>query len=211
MRQAQVRHIPWHMYSGHKDIFDVELAETKIKEVSFENVFTRYGKIIRSSAWYTANPCCCPYEYAGQHWAARPFEPWMYEVAAKIRAMFGFEDELGSINFNRYDDFSQSLDFHADNENLFQKTDGTANIVSLSFGATRKFAFKLNFESDDKATTVDLSSGDLLTMEGRMQLFYKHAVLPQDPGADATGGGARYNATFRFIANHHKRCPCAAS
>ena len=190
-------------------MFDVVLAEKMIKEVDFKNVFNQYGKIIRASAWYTANSCKCPYEYSGQYWEPQPFVPWMYEVAAKIRAMLGFSDDLDSINFNRYDDFSQSLGFHADDENLFKKRDGTTNIVSLSFGAARNFAFKRSSEPDNKATTVELKSGDLLTMEGRMQLFYMHAVPPQDAGTDVTGGGTRYNATFRFIARHQKRCPAA--
>ena len=210
VRKAQVRHIPKTLYADHKDVFDLEFVERMIKEVNFSKVVNRYGKVIRSSAWYTADLCNCPYVYSGQHWDPCPFEPWMYETAAKIRSVFGFEEKLDSINFNRYDDFTQSLGFHADNENLFHKTDGTANIVSLSFGASRRFAFKLNFEPDEEASTVYLSSGDLLTMEGRMQMFYMHAVLPEDPGTDVTGGGPRFNATFRYIANHQRRCPCAA-
>ena len=181
-----------------------------IKDVTFTKVYNKYGKLIRSSAWYTADPCNCTYVYAGQNWAPLPFVSWMYDVAAKIKAMLCFEDELNSINFNRYDDFSQSLGFHSDDEQIFQKSDGTANIVSLSFGATRTFAFKLISDPPEKATTVELRSGDLMTMENRMQQFYSHAVLVDDAGTDVTGGGARFNATFRFVANHSHRCPCAA-
>ena len=180
-RKAQVRHIPKTFYAGHKDVFDIDLVEKMIKDVTFTKVYNKHGKLIRSSAWYTADPCNCTYVYAGQPWKPLPFVSWMYDVAAKIKAMLCFEDELNSINFNRYDDFSQSLGFHSDKEQLFQKNDGTANIISLSFGATRTFAFRKHFETDDKAQTVRLASGDILSMQGRMQQHYKHSILEDTP------------------------------
>ena len=170
----------------------------------WKQVYNKYGKVLRASAWYTANSCSCFYKYAGQRWEPIPFEPWMYEAANRIKSMLAISDELNGINFNRYDDFSQSLYFHSDDEPIFQKSDGTATIVSLSFGATRTFAFKLSSEADESAKSVKLKSGDILTMEGRTQQFFKHAVLPDPP--DGCEQQVRYNATFRFVANHHRKC-----
>ena len=203
-----VRYIPRRYYVDDKGALDTNGIEEKIKDIHWTKVYNRHGKVTRSSAWYTANSCSCTYVYGkDQKWDPIPFEPWMYDAASKVSSMFAIPEgeQLDSINFNKYEDFSQSLYFHFDDEKLFQKKDGTANIISLSFGVTRTFAFKLGFEPDDKATAVRLESGDLLSMQGKMQQFYSHAVLPDNP--DDSGAAVRYNATFRFVANHHRKCP----
>ena len=96
------------------------------------------------------------------------------------------------------------LGLHSDNEFLFQADKQNSCIVSVSFGATRKFVIR------DKRTgaemNVKLSHGDLLTMEGLMQKFYEHGVVQSAVPVDY-----RINLTFRKIVVHNEGCTLARS
>ena len=68
-----------------------------------------------------------------------------------------------------------------------------ALIISLSLGASRTFAYRLNTQLNIEHT-VRLGDGDLCTMEGMMQKYYKHAILPEKGKAEP-----RINLTWRWI------------
>ena len=197
----------------HEDFLDVDWIYDKLKDLKWEKIYGSSGKLLRHGCWYTNGGCTCPYAYSNQHHQANPFEDWMIEVAHKLDELLGvFNDNfIGSVNFSRYDNDQSSVYFHADDEELFQSSLGSATIVSMSFGASRYFSVKSNFQRDEDAKHIKLDHGDILTMEGRMQQFYQHAVLPSNKikGAVALAAqeGPRFNATWRVIHKHLPKCP----
>ena len=119
------------------------------------------------------------------------------------------EEFLDSANCNLYDNASKSLPWHSDNEQLFKKSDGTSNIISISFGASRSFDWRKKMDKKDGGMTT-LEDMDVLTMTGKTQLFYEHSV-PAIGAYDALeGSDPRINLTFRYIAKHGAKCPVVA-
>ena len=165
-----------------------------------------YGKnsLRRSSCWYTKTNCSCHYHYSGQTYHALNFPPWMQVIAQNLTEELNLSDRpLNSCNCNYYETGSQSLGFHADDEELFQTPDGVVTIVSLSFGADRDFLVKKAYELDSQAKIYPLKQGQLI-MDGQMQNHYAHAIGKAPPVLD--GINWRYNLTFRNIATPFKRC-----
>ena len=107
---------------------------------------------------------------------------------------------VNSVNANYYPNAKACLGLHSDDEDLFQAKYRPSTIVSVSFGATRKFVIK------NKRTGAELSRnlqhGDLITMEGLMQRYYEHGICQASFPV-----GDRLNLTFRFIAAHEDYCP----
>ena len=98
-----------------------------------------------------------------------------------------------SCNANLYESEDDVVGWHADDEPIFQATVHDALIISLSLGASRTFAYRLNTQLNIEHT-VRLGDGDLCTMEGMMQKYYKHAILPEKGKAEP-----RINLTWRWI------------
>ena len=165
------------------------------------------GRLIRSSAWYTDCGCICPYKYTGQTFPANPFPGWMKQWATNIEQLLDMKKwKINGINFNLYDDFSQFLNFHKDDEKLFKYIDNSTFIVSISFGASRQFSIKREFQNDDTATLHTLNHGDILTMQGQMQTFWQHAIVK---GNHTMSPEPRVNATLRVVHRHTEtKCPC---
>ena len=134
----------------------------------------------------------------------------MDDVVRGIQKYFKYDRPPNAINFNRYN-MTQALDWHADNEALFPKADGTCTILSLSLGATRTFQVKKNFY--DEVYDIPLAHGDFLEMSGKTQLFYQHCIARATDiqKLDGSHNGWRYNLTFRGILNHADICKCKAA
>ncbi|CAE7358240.1 Alkbh3 [Symbiodinium pilosum] len=105
-----------------------------------------------------------------------------------------------SCNLNLYQDGQHSVGWHADNEALFQGKYQDCRIISLSLGQSRRFELMCGQDFH----RLELSDGDLCTMEGMTQKWYKHRV-PKESGRNV---GPRINLTWRWIVQHHD-CPCA--
>jgi len=65
-------------------------------------------------------------------------------------------------------------------------------IASVSFGATRKFAFRHN--TTKETISLMLNHGSLLLMKGKIQTFWKHRLPPTKKVRTP-----RINLTFRKI------------
>ena len=186
---------------------DEDNITSNLNKLNWQKV---YGKkqLLRSSCWYTKSKCSCKYAYADQSYEANDFPPWMQVLASKLTDKLGMKSKpLNSCNCNLYEDGSQALYFHADNEKLFQTHDGKVNIVSLSFGASRDFLVKRNYETDNLAKRHTLSNGDILVMGGKMQLYWQHAVDKAPPlKAGDPGPAWRINLTFRHISQPASKC-----
>merc|ERR1719296_77345 len=117
----------------------------------------------------------------------------MEEVMAEIMPACGLSDPEtwpNSCNLNCYADGSDAIDWHADDEALFQGTSRNSCIVSLSLGETRTFELKLKDQEQPEICgspsgeappkcQLRLQSGDICTMEGMVQKHYLHRIPKQ--------------------------------
>ena len=184
------------------DFLNLDDIAIKCEDLAWQKVFSKSGKLLRSSTWYTRVNCKCDYDYANLHFDANDFPPWLQTIAERLTAFLGFEKRpLNSCNLNKYEHGDQSVGFHGDDEKLFQTDDGCVNIVSLSLGATRKFLVKRNYELDKDAFGEDLANGDLLVMARQTQFYWQHGI-----GQEKSCQQNRINLTFRHISMPNKRC-----
>eukprot|EP00933_Yihiella_yeosuensis_P017932 TRINITY_DN14910_c0_g1_i2.p1 TRINITY_DN14910_c0_g1~~TRINITY_DN14910_c0_g1_i2.p1 ORF type:complete len:433 (+),score=66.93 TRINITY_DN14910_c0_g1_i2:50-1348(+) len=113
-------------------------------------------------------------------------------------------------NLNWYDSGEQGVGWHADDELLFQGGSSDCPIVSLSLGGTREFwiAVKAGGAADVRQGVVemDLSDGDIITMEGLTQKHCSHFVPLASPW-DLSRQEPRINVTFRWLRVHKLQCP----
>ena len=156
--------------------------------------------------------CACPYSYGGLTMSPQPFSDLMQEITTLVFEQLNMPLP-NSCNLNLYSDGLQSVGWHDDDEALFQSPD--VRIISLSLGRSRRFdiVHKENLlkrgshfryprkQEPDNIIPVDLNSGDLLIMAGRMQQFYEHRVAPDHSSMP------RINLTWRYIVSHVHSCP----
>ncbi len=105
----------------------------------------------------------------------------MEQLCRDVEEMCGFRAGFyNSINFNAYFSGDQSLDWHADDEPLMGNIqEDDICITSMSLGVPRVFV--LRHKATGSFQKVWLNSGDILTMEGRIQKHYLHKVFPLRP------------------------------
>ena len=123
-----------------------------------------------------------------------------FEAVQPMGALECFERLLSDVNdmcdaeythilVNEYIDGSQYISDHADDED---EVDPDHGVVTLSFGATRKFVIREK-KSKRRVATIPLISGELLTMKGsNFQRDFTHGVPKQ-----LTVKKPRYSFTFR--------------
>ena len=191
----------------------IDQLRNDIKLVEWRDVLDKSARKLRKSCWYTKHPCTCKYSYGNSCWEACSMPKWMSVLAdalSKLCELNESEEFFDGVNCNLYDDSSKALPWHSDNEHLFKKKDGTATIISISFGAARSFDWrkKLNKSEGGMTTLEDL---DILTMTGKTQLFYEHSVPAMGVYDALEESNPRINLTFRFIANHDPKCPVVAN
>jgi alkylated DNA repair dioxygenase AlkB len=145
--------------------------------------FGRAVALPRLTAWYGP----VPYAYSGVfHDAAAP-PPLLAQLAQDLAAL---APGLDCVLANRYRSGADKMGLHADDEALWG---ANPTIVSLSFGAARRFVFR-HRRSRERVEIV-LEHGSLLLMGGETQRHWLHAV----PGT-ARPVGERINLTFRRLA-----------
>ena len=160
------------------------------------------GRILRHSCWMVGEGCQCVYTYGyaqHQRWRPTDYTPEIRQLQNKLCAIAGLPNNLFNSMFGQYyEDGKQKLDWHADDEPLFEpgcQATGVP-ILSFSFGADRCMGVRKT--AGGTFEKIVLCSKDLFFMDGLMQRFYEHCIYP----ARTTGG--RYNLTFRCIVN----CRC---
>jgi alkylated DNA repair dioxygenase AlkB len=141
-----------------------------LKKVDFvPDKVKMFGKVIttkRKTAWHGPEP----YGYSGIEHASQP-------LPALVRALINtlnqqFDLSLNSCLFNLYEDGSQAMGYHKDNEKTM---DPNHPILSLSLGADRSFGVKSDLDKIERIFT--LHTGDLLFMVPPFQQYWKHALL----------------------------------
>jgi len=166
------------------------------------------GRLVpRKTAWMVKKGCTCTYQYGGLDVQAQEFPPFMTKLLQETMPLCGLpskDDWPDSCNLNLYEDGGMSVGWHSDDERLFQGKFTDIQIISLSFGQTRRFELRANWPEagERRLTKIDLGSGDLMTMEGMTQKHFQHRV-PKEGGVE----GPRINLTWRWVLKHSPKCP----
>lgn len=145
-----------------------------------------FGKHIvtqRKMAWYASN--AIPYSYSNATKNVLPWNDLLTEIKLKIEALT--HEKFNACLLNLYHDGNEGMGWHSDDEKSIVPQ---STIVSVSFGATRKFAFR---NKKDKAQiSVVLESGSVLLMKGATQSEWQHALMKSKKVKSP-----RINLTFR--------------
>eukprot|EP00928_Gymnodinium_smaydae_P015642 TRINITY_DN15798_c0_g2_i1.p1 TRINITY_DN15798_c0_g2~~TRINITY_DN15798_c0_g2_i1.p1 ORF type:complete len:877 (-),score=133.17 TRINITY_DN15798_c0_g2_i1:54-2621(-) len=155
------------------------------------------GGITRGTRWFVEKGWEYPYRYGNIVADPVRFPAWLREIIAVVLPHCGLapEEAPNSCNVNCYADGTDGIDWHADDEPLFQGAVQDCRIISLSFGQERSFELRRKGSyGSSEVTRLRLAAGDLCTMEGLTQKFYEHRV----PKCSANAR-LRVNLTFRWI------------
>ncbi|CAE7457338.1 Alkbh2 [Symbiodinium natans] len=161
-----------------------------------EDCWIQLPGVPRKVIWYVSEDFAdVPYRYSGLEFPATVYPPFMREICKELCELCGIPEgqKPNSCNVNVYDDGSQEVGWHSDDEVLFQGLACDTRILSLSLGSARDFSWRFQGTSEVLGT-VPLGDGDVATMEGLFQKHYKHAVP-----ATSQPCGKRINLTFRWI------------
>lgn len=149
----------------------------------FVNGALRFTK--RKVAWFGDQPY--EYRYSGVTRRALPWTPSLLGLKQLVEDRLG--DRFNSCLLNLYNDGSEGMSWHSDNEDALVKR---ARIASVSFGAERKFSLK--HKRTKETVSVRLEHGSLLVMMGETQEHWLHSV-----GTSTVVTRPRVNLTFRKI------------
>ena len=147
-----------------------------------------FGKKVitkRKVGWYGD----LPFVYTYSH-SAKKALPWN-DVLKNIKSIA--EKHTGksfnSCLLNLYHDGQEGMSWHSDDEDTLEPD---ASIVSISFGAARKFSFQ--HKTNKTSQSILLENGSLLVMESNVQKNWLHA-LPKSKRISSP----RINLTFRTM------------
>ena len=146
------------------------------------------GKLIttaRKVAWIADSGFS--YSYSGTTKIASDWTPELLQLKAKVEQIT--KTSFNSCLLNLYHHGLEGIAWHSDDE---ASLGSSATIASLSFGATRKFAFRHKVTKETRALMLEPSS--LLVMKGETQRHWRHSLLTSKQVAQA-----RINLTFRAI------------
>lgn len=148
-------------------------------------IFGKHIETKRKVAWYADEPFS--YTYSNITKLALIWTPNL--LALKLLTEQKTGETYNSCLLNLYHNGSEGMAWHSDGEKDL-KDNGA--IASLSFGATRKFAFK--HKQTKEVVSLELKPGSLLVMKGETQKHWLHRLPPTKKVHDA-----RINLTFRTI------------
>jgi len=148
-------------------------------------IFGKYIETKRKVAWYADYPFSYTYSNITKH--ALPWSKHLLRLKLLVEQQTG--ETYNSCLLNLYHNGEEGMAWHSDGE-ADLKENGA--IASLTFGATRKFAFKHKQNKD--VVSLMLKAGSLLVMKGVTQKHWLHRLPPTKKVQDA-----RINLTFRTI------------
>ena len=148
-------------------------------------IFGKHIETKRKVAWYAEQ--AFSYTYSNITKSALPWTDNLQALKALVEQQTG--ETYNSCLLNLYHNGSEGMAWHSDGEKDL-KNNGA--IASLSFGATRKFAFK--HKQSKEVVSLNLKAGSLLVMKGETQKHWLHRLPPTKKVHDA-----RINLTFRTI------------
>ena len=137
----------------------------------------------RKVAWY--GDAHYRYQYSGVARDSLPWDPILAQLKQQIEQRLS--EQFNSCLANLYEDGTQGMAWHSDSDMSLAKT---TTIASLSFGASRKFAFR-HIQSKEKVE-LWLQSGQLIVMKADTQQHWQHRLLRSQKIIQP-----RINLTFR--------------
>ena len=148
-------------------------------------IFGKHIETKRKVAWYAEQQF--EYTYSNITKRALPWTPNLLTLKALVEQQTN--ETYNSCLLNLYHTGEEGMAWHSDGETDLKEHGA---IASLSFGATRKFAFKHKQSKD--VVALLLKPGSLLVMKGITQQHWLHRLPPTKKVFDA-----RINLTFRTI------------
>lgn len=155
------------MNSHHNDWLPVLLERSDWQQPTV----TLYGKRYltpRRVAFYAEQGV--NYSYSGVTHHGEGWPAWLEPLVLHANQYVPFE--FNSVLLNHYRDGQDSMGWHADNE---PELGSNPWIVSLNFGATRRFRFR-HHAKQYPSFGIDLHHHDVLVMNGLCQRFWQHAL-----------------------------------
>ncbi len=179
------------LYRHFFDLTDSNLYfENLLTEVAWEQesilMFGKMTPLPRLTAWH-GDPKTS-YTYSSLKNEPLPWSETLLEVRQQLSELA--DAKFNSVLLNLYRNGSDSVAWHADDE---KELGVNPSIASVSFGQTRKFAFKKK-DAGTEVLSIDLNHGDVLIMSGETQQNYLHQI-PRS----AKKMGPRINMTFRNV------------
>jgi len=180
------------------------------------------GVIGRCSKWLVREGCYCSYRHetvSSRTSKATPFPSWMNKLMQACMPACGLEDPAmwpNSCILNRYNDGSQAIDWHCDNEPLFGGLSKTGErIISLVLGSERLYEMRpsdspMYEDNVPLSCSLRLKSGDIFSMEGQTPKYYMHRV-PRYAGKKGETVSLHVSLTWRWIVTHESTRCCARS
>lgn len=153
------------------------------------HLFGKHYVTGRQVVWYGDEDY--QYHYSGTLKQAQRWTPELFRLKQQIEMLVGHS--FNSCLANLYEDGSQGLGWHSDDEPaLYTGTSRENVIASLSLGATRKMSFQHKTRSDQ--VDLLLHSGQLMVMRGATQQHWKHCIRKTSKVL-----APRINLTFRYF------------
>lgn len=150
-------------------------------------IFGREVNQPRLTAWYADEGKSYKYSSITMHPDA--WTPILLSIKDRIEQVL--ELNFNSVLLNLYRHGKDYVSWHSDDE---PELGNNPTIVSVSFGATRRFQLRHKSNKDLDTVEVSLTHGSLLIMKGSTQHFWKHQV-PKTSKISSE----RINLTFRVI------------
>lgn len=134
------------------------------------------------------------YSYSNQVYNGKNWNPVLLEIKEKIELYL--KEEFNAVLVNHYCDGEAGMGWHADKE---KELGSNPTIASISFGQSRRFAFRhrrdvVGLKNPPRLVEYTLNSGDLLVMKGTTQQFFEHSLIKDKSATDT-----RVNLTYRKI------------
>ena len=148
----------------------------------------QYYQTERKVVWY--GDAHYEYHYSGMQKQALIWNPALLRLKKYIEQRVG--QTFNSCLANLYENGTQAVGWHSDDEPSLLSPTQQVVIASLSFGASRKFCFK--HKSTQEKVQLLLQSGQLIVMRGKTQRYWKHALMKSMKVTEP-----RVNLTFRYF------------
>ena len=167
------------------DVYFTELHQTLAWQHDQVRINGQLITTARRIAWYGDQNYA--YTYSGTTKHALPWTAALLQLKQLAEQHTGAT--FNSCLANLYDDGSQGMAWHSDDEAPLGKN---TTLASMSFGAERKFGFK--HKTDRTTIWLNLAHGSLLVMAGTTQTHWQHRLPPSKAVHQP-----RINLTFRTI------------
>jgi alkylated DNA repair dioxygenase AlkB len=207
--KSQICYLPKERYSATlENVLTMQNYQAYFDQLPWKDVYNnRKVKTYKTCWMVNTAECKCVYKYGRQSIQPVIYDETMRSLTHMVMQLMGYEDEhFNSCNLNAYMEANEYVEWHADNEELFIKSqfDRNVDIVSLSMGGKRNMIFRKKM--GDIVAEIDLNDGDLCYMGGRLQDHFQHHI-PKWSEAKCGTFAPRVNLTWRTIKKHCKGCP----